>query len=210
MDGVLINSEPFHKEVLEEVFRRKGLSMDDSYYNSLVGMSNKAIWLKAKDDFSLSPDIADLMKFHQDLFFDMLEDRHIPQPEGMPELLERIRKLGVRCSLASSSPMKLIDVFVDRMGIAPLLDHKVSGESLPRSKPFPDIFLKVSALYGVPPEKFWVIEDSAHGVEAAVAAGMQCIGYRNPFSGNQNLEKAHMEIVHFDELNDTVLQKLWK
>lgn len=209
MDGVLVNSEPFHKEVLVEVFRSKGLHLDDPYYNSLVGMSNRAIWEKVRTDFSLSGEVKAHMDYHQEVLFRMLEDREVPQPEGMPGLLERLRKSDIRCSLASSSPMRLINAFVDRMQIADLLDHTVSGEHLERSKPFPDIFLKVSALYGADPGQFWVIEDSSHGVKAALAAGMRCIGYRNPDSGAQDLTMAHLRIDHFDTLNDTVLNDLW-
>lgn len=209
MDGVLINSEPFHKEVLTEVFRSKGLDMNTPYYNSLVGMSNRDIWEKVRQDFSLHPPVAELMDYHQGVFFEMLQGRTIPQPDGMPELLERLQKMQVRCSLASSSPMKLINVFVNQMGIDSLLDHKVSGEDFTRSKPFPDVFLKVSELYGEAPGRFWVIEDSSHGVKAALAAGMGCIGYQNPDSGAQDLSNAHREINHFDELNETVLKALW-
>ncbi|MBL7472542.1 HAD family hydrolase [Robertkochia sediminum] len=209
MDGVLVNSEPFHKEVLLDVFKRRSLVMSDAYYSSLVGMANRAIWEKAKTDFDLEEPVPDLMHTHMERLFDMLEDRDIPQPEGMPELLQRLRQSDIRCSLASSSPMRLINAFTDRLGIDDLLDHKVSGEDLERSKPFPDIFLRVSALYGVAPEHFWVIEDSGHGVRAAVAAGMKCIGYINPDSGAQDLGPAHMKIDHFDTLNDTVLNTLW-
>ncbi|THD65835.1 HAD family phosphatase [Robertkochia marina] len=209
MDGVLINSEPFHKEVLEAVFRSQGLPMTGAYYNSLVGMSNRAIWEKAVKDHGLKQSTDNLMNYHMEVFFEMLESRTIPQPEGMPEFLERVRNSDIRCSLASSSPVKLINEFVRRLQIDSLLDHKVSGEDLPRSKPFPDIFLRVSALYGADPADFWVIEDSAHGVKAALAAGMQCIGYRNPDSGNQDLSAAHIEIDHFDELNEKLLRKLW-
>ena len=210
MDGVLIDSEPFHKEVLKEVFNSKGLDLNDAYYNSLVGMSNRAIWIKAKNDFLLSPSVETLMQDHMDLFFEMLGNREIPQPDGMAGLLERVKGMGIRCSLASSSPMRLIEVFVNRMGIGELLDHMVSGEQLKRSKPFPDIFLKVSECYGESPERFWVIEDSAHGVKAAVDAGMRCIGYQNPLSGNQNLAQADLTIRHFDELNHAALNNLWK
>ena len=210
MDGVLVNSEPFHKEVLAEVFRLNNLQLKEVYYNGLVGMSNRAIWEKVQRDFEIPQAVSALREFHLRVFFDMLEGRHIPQPPGLSALITRLKELGVKCSLASSSPMRLIDEFVHRLQIGSLLDHKVSGEHLERSKPFPDIFLKVSENYGQHPGKFWVIEDSAHGVQAAIAAGMQCIGYRNPDSGNQDLSSAHLEIDHFDELNETVLKGLWK
>ena len=35
-----------------------------------------------------------------------------------------------------------------------------------------------------------VLEDARHGVAAAKAAGMKCIGFVNPNSGNQDLSQA--------------------
>jgi beta-phosphoglucomutase-like phosphatase (HAD superfamily) len=46
-----------------------------------------------------------------------------------------------------------------------------------------------------------VIEDSKLGVEAAKKAGMKCVGYRNPHSGNQDLSEADIVIDNFSELN---------
>jgi beta-phosphoglucomutase-like phosphatase (HAD superfamily) len=66
----------------------------------------------------------------------------------------------------------------------------VSGEDVPHGKPAPDIFLRTAALLGVPPSACLVIEDSANGVRAAIAAGMHCIALRNPNSGEQDLSAA--------------------
>ena len=44
-----------------------------------------------------------------------------------------------------------------------------------RSKPFPDIFLKVSEKLNESPENCLVIEDSESGIQAAFLAGMKVI-----------------------------------
>ena len=60
-----------------------------------------------------------------------------------------------------------------------------------------------------------MIEDSANGVLAAVRAGMTCLGYQNPTSGEQDLSKANAVIddfriidadflIHLSEKNDIV------
>jgi beta-phosphoglucomutase len=46
-----------------------------------------------------------------------------------------------------------------------------------RGKPFPDLFLLAARTLGVPPARCLVIEDSAAGVRAALAGGMQVVGY---------------------------------
>ena len=53
---------------------------------------------------------------------------------------------------------------------------------------------------GVRPRDCVVLEDAALGVEAAKAAGMFCIGYRNPSSGNQDLSRADLVIDNIEDI----------
>ena len=55
----------------------------------------------------------------------------------------------------------------------------VSVQDVPRGKPAPDVFLRTAQLLGVAPTDCCVIEDSAAGVEAALAGGMSAIAITN-------------------------------
>ena len=50
-----------------------------------------------------------------------------------------------------------------------------------------------------------MIEDSANGVLAAVRAGMTCLGYQNPTSGEQDLSKANAVINDFSTIDAVFL-----
>ena len=76
----------------------------------------------------------------------------------------------------------------------------MSGDDVKYSKPNPEIFLKVTEWYALPPTQFTVIEDSTNGVKAAKSAGMHCIGFQNPLSGGQNLQEADRIIHSMNEL----------
>jgi beta-phosphoglucomutase-like phosphatase (HAD superfamily) len=54
--------------------------------------------------------------------------------------------------------------------------HVFSADMVARGKPHPDIFLFAAAKLGVRPDECLVIEDSANGIRAAVAAGMAVVG----------------------------------
>ena len=79
---------------------------------------------------------------------------------------------------------------LSRIGLAGAFVQVICGDEVRLSKPDPDIFLQAAARLGVAPHRCLVIEDSHHGVTAAKAAGMQCIGLMNPNSGDQSLEGA--------------------
>jgi beta-phosphoglucomutase-like phosphatase (HAD superfamily) len=51
-----------------------------------------------------------------------------------------------------------------------------SADMVARGKPHPDIFLFAAGKLGVNPDECLVIEDSAGGIRAAVAAGMTAVG----------------------------------
>jgi len=208
MDGVLVDSEPLHKEVLENVFNELAIDYTKEYHDTLVGMPSTPKWKKIISDFNLERDISELIELNKSAFYKEIESRDIPVTEGLFSLLDRLDKLNLKKSLASSSPVKLINIIVDRLEIRHHFDYLVSGEEVERGKPFPDIFLKVAELYNIEPSDFLVIEDSHNGVLAAKAAGMTCIGYKNLNSGNQDLTKADIVIDHFDELSDKVLKEL--
>ena len=58
-----------------------------------------------------------------------------------------------------------------------------SGHELPRSKPFPDVYLAAAAALGADPARCAVVEDSVTGVAAGVAAGAAVFGYSPPEAG---------------------------
>lgn len=209
MDGVLVDSEPIHMKILNEYLITLGAtSVSLEYYFSLVGMGGLLIWEKLIKDFNLHGVASDLYISHKEYFYSVIEAHEIEPVKGVVQFLNRLKKENYFISLGSSSPVRLINHSVRKIGIRDYFDYLVSSEHVKHGKPYPDIFLKVAELYNIEPSHFLVIEDSHNGVLAAKAAGMTCIGYKNPNSGKQDLTKADMIIDHFNELSDEVLKDL--
>ena len=93
--------------------------------------------------------------------------------EGVKPLISFLREGGFPCALASSSPMELIEFYLERADMTGWFDQVVSGTMVKRSKPAPDIFLLAARKMGVEPEHCMVFEDSINGVKAGRAAGMR-------------------------------------
>ncbi|MEO8537142.1 MAG: HAD-IA family hydrolase [Betaproteobacteria bacterium] len=82
-----------------------------------------------------------------------------------------------RCIASASSPDRLA-ACLDVLGLANAFGkHVYSATMVPRGKPHPDLFWHAAAQFGVDPRDAIVIEDSANGVRAGVAAGMLTIGF---------------------------------
>ncbi|ALC97208.1 HAD-IA family hydrolase [Capnocytophaga ochracea] len=200
MDGVLLDSEPMHQEIIYETFQLKGIPLDKAYIQTLTGMSAFPMWEKVKRDAQRTESVEELMQFHRDYFFKRLPEMKVPLVPHIKEVLEKFKNEGKHLSLASSSGRKLIDIFTQQTNIAHYFEVIMSGDDVQYSKPNPEIFLKVAQWYGLPATQFTVIEDSTNGVKAAKSANMKCIGFDNPLSGGQDLSQADLLIHSMQEL----------
>ena len=200
MDGVLLDSEPMHQEIIYETFQLKGIPFDKAYIQTLTGMSAFPMWEKVKRDAQRTESVEELMQFHRDYFFKRLPEMKVPLVPHVKEVLEKFKNEGKHLSLASSSGRKLIDIFTQQTNITHYFEVIMSGDDVQYSKPNPEIFLKVAQWYHLPATQFTVIEDSTNGVKAAKSANMRCIGFDNPLSGGQDLSQADSVIHSMQEL----------
>jgi beta-phosphoglucomutase-like phosphatase (HAD superfamily) len=104
--------------------------------------------------------------------------------------------------------METIDIVLDKFKLGEFFIVKVSGSELAHSKPHPEIFQRAAELIRSEPKECIVIEDSKNGVTAARAAGMKCIGFLNPSSGDQNLTSADIVVRSFKELGAYLIKSL--
>ena len=101
---------------------------------------------------------------------------------GARAALEATAALGLPFRIASNSSHAEMAAKFSRAGLADLVRDRIhSADDMiaqgKRGKPDPDLFLAAASAEGVPPEACVVVEDSVPGVQAAVAAGMTCLGF---------------------------------
>lgn len=97
---------------------------------------------------------------------------------GVKSLIDQLRHMGIKVALASSS--KNAKTVIKLLHIEKLFEVVVDGNMVTHSKPDPEIFLTAARLLSVDAGSCLVFEDAAAGVDAALAAGMKCIGVGNP------------------------------
>ena len=81
--------------------------------------------------------------------------------------------------VASGSPRDRVLLSLEVGGIGHCFQENevFTRELVSKGKPAPDLFLYSAEQMGVRPERCIVIEDSPSGIEAALAAGMDCISF---------------------------------
>jgi beta-phosphoglucomutase-like phosphatase (HAD superfamily) len=91
-----------------------------------------------------------------------------------------------RIACASGADRIKVVLQIDKAGLMPYFDGRIfSGQEMPRSKPFPDVYLAAAAALGVDPRRCAVVEDTVTGVQAGVAAGATVFAYSPGAPGHQ-------------------------
>lgn len=210
MDGVIIDSEPLHHKCEREMFSMFGIEVSNDEHSTFMGTTDESMWTKVNEQHGLPMNVADAMQMKKKLYLTQLKNEPNLRPiQYIPELITELSKNGFLLALASSSPIEQIEYILKEFEIEPYFQSIVSGEDVERGKPSPDIFLEVAQQLGISPEQCMVIEDSKNGVRAAKDAGMMCVGFKNPNSGNQNLSQADMLIDSIGELTPQIINSLF-
>ena len=202
MDGVIVDTEPVHHFAYYQHFKELNIEVSDEMYRSFTGNSTRNIFQKLKSQFDLQEDVEDLILRKRHLFneaFDLKEDLYLI--EGVEDLIKDLYANGIQLIVASSASNVTINRVFTRFNLHQYFTHIVSGEDFPKSKPHPAIFEHAASLSVAPKENCIVIEDSTNGIQAAVSAGIFCVGYDSFHSKDQDLSKANIIIRNFNELN---------
>ncbi|HBJ1647633.1 HAD family phosphatase [Clostridium botulinum] len=194
MDGVIIDSEPIHRQVHGEIMNTLGINISKGELALYAGATNEYIFTKLKERYGIKKSVSELMDYKSKLIINKVKEESLEPINGIRELLNALRKNNIKIAIGSSSPRSLIEAVIDKFNLHSAFDCIVSGEEVERSKPYPDVYIEVSKKLGINPEKCIVVEDSHNGVQAAKSAGMKCIGFNNVNSGNQDLSKADVRV----------------
>ena len=178
LDGVLIDSEQVWNEAREQLVRDIGGTWHEGATTDMMGMSSKE-WSRYMHDrlgVPLEPAAINDEVVRRVI---AIYEQGLPL---LPHAVETVRELASRwpLGLASSSNRPIIDLVLERSGLAPCFAVVVSSEEVERGKPAPDVYFAVARGLGVDPKDCVAIEDSTNGIKSAVAAGMRTIAVPNP------------------------------
>lgn len=199
MDGVLTDTEPCHVAAEKTLFKEFDINLTTSYLQSFMGTSFKHVLNSIIKKYQLDTNLEYLVPKYEKYIASFYRENALIIP-GAIELLNKIHQENIPLALASSSSHELISIVLDKFHLKEYFQSVVSGSDVKYTKPEPDIFLKTAAELHVDPQKCLVIEDSANGVKAAKSAGMVCVGFKSPNSGNQDLASADIIIEQLSEL----------
>ncbi len=188
MDGVLIDARDWHFEALNAALSPFGFKINEELHLSkLDGLPTKVKLNYLTDNFDLPKSIHELIfNLKQDLTNRLASYNCKPNVQHL-EMLNNLKRLDIKIGVVTNSIRRTSQLMLDLAGITNYVDVLVTNEDVERSKPSPDPYLKALEILNLKSEDVLVIEDSQHGIEAAVNAKCRFLEIRNPSDLGWNL-----------------------
>jgi beta-phosphoglucomutase len=207
MDGVIIDSHSVAARLLCESANSYGCNLTIEEIKRWGSLSSRQFWQKVKDQYKLTQNTEELILTY-DVDREINLYKEIGLISGVRRLLDTLKENDIRTALATSASRKRMNAVLDNFHLGKLFDKCLCDEDVARSKPHPEIFLKAGIALSVRPEECIVIEDSENGKQAALCAGMKCVGYKGLKHVDEDMSGCHLLVDNFNELDIPILRGL--
>lgn len=172
MDGVLIDAKDWHYHALNRALEHFGYSISRAdHLSTFDGLPtrNKLEMLSKERGLPRG-----LHRFINELKQQYTVDQvHLHcKPIFVHEYaLSSLKARGYRLGVASNAIRSTVELMMQKSNLATYLEVTLSNEDVGKAKPDPEIYLKAADMLGLTPSRCLVVEDNAHGIRAAEAAG---------------------------------------
>ena len=177
-DGVLVDSEPITNGVLREVLNESGWALSPAECMQIFigkAVRDERARIEAETGQPLTEDWMRAFYTRRDV---RLRAELRAMDGALSAVIAAHRHTAGRIACASGADKAKVVMQIEMAGMAPYFEDRIfSGHDLPRSKPAPDVYLAAAERLGADPARCLVIEDTATGAQAGLAAGAKVWGY---------------------------------
>lgn len=176
LDGTIADTGPAHFAAWRDILNGEGIDYSHEQFLHDFGRNNGELLPELIGPHLSPAQIEELSNVKEALFRHHLYNGYDVQLlPGVADWLQRFEAAGAKQAVGSSGTMANITAIIARLEVGDYFHGLLSGIKLPQGKPHPALFLNVAAAIEMMPADCLVIEDSAHGIEAARRAGMASI-----------------------------------
>ena len=200
-DGVLVDTEFWYYKAGERALADIGFILDrDQYVRDMT--QGLATWGQARaagiDEQTISRQREVRNVYYQKYL--RTEDIEI---KGVLETLDVLAAEHRMAVITTSKPPDFALIH-DRRSILDHMEFYFTREDYERAKPHPEPYLRGLQRFGATAAETVVVEDSARGMNSAIAAGIDCIVVANEFTEAHDLSKATAKVATFRELPSAI------
>lgn len=197
MDGVVIDSNPFHKIAWEKFLKGQGIPFDDQLFDNVLSGRTGPTSLRMIFGDDLYHEKLDLFLEEVDCNYQTIlrESEDVRPIAGVHAFLNQITGNGLRLALATSAPVLNIELGLQKLKLENTFEHIVGKVDVTHGKPHPEVYLRSLELLGMAAENCVVFEDSKAGIQSARSAGIKVVGIASGHSKEELLEEGVSMVV---------------
>lgn len=174
-DGVIVDSSDLHLKSWEALANELKLQLPNDHFEKGFGKRNETI---IPQILGWSKDPAQINhwgKRKEEIYRELGNKDGIKLARGSKDFLTQIFSSTFRCSIGTSTERKNVELAIRQHDLSQYFLGAACSEDVSKGKPDPEVFLKAAKILSITPKNCVVFEDSPHGIEAAIRAGMKTV-----------------------------------
>lgn len=213
--GTIADTSELQRQAFNQAFKAHGLDWcwnREEYLMMLEKSGGQKRIAEYADSRGQTVDAAVIHRSKTQLFQKSLTESQVSPRSGVVETLQSAKSKGLKLALVTTTSQENIASLIE--ALRPTLqatnfDLIVDASNVKHSKPDKAAYTFALERLGEKPDDCVAIEDNLGGVEAAIAAGLDCVAFPGENTAHHNFEKARhlVDRLDFDELQNFLLSK---
>ncbi len=193
-DGLILDTETALLRSWEEIYAEYGITISRVEWASLLGTSTDlpAAYEIIEKHIGEPIDRESIRTRRMQRELELLKSEEVMP--GVVDIIAKARERGLRLGIASSSDRKWVIDHLMKLGLHAQFESIRCADDVSHTKPSPELYLAVLRDMGLQPHQAIVFEDSFHGVEAAIAAGIFCVAVPNDVTRHWPMAEADLTV----------------
>lgn len=201
MDGTMFDTERLRFQTLQQASQELiGQEFSHEYLMQCLGLSATTAEQLAQRLYGVNVPYKEIRKKADEMELEYIRKHGVPIKKGLVQVLERLRKSGLRMAVATSSRRAIAEEYLINANVYKFFDVITCGDEVEQGKPHPEIFLKAASQLHLDANQCLMFEDSENGLTSAhTSKGLTILLKDIKKPNDEMLEKAHF---YYDQMYD--------
>jgi beta-phosphoglucomutase len=198
LEGTVINRTENDYLAWEKLFNEYDIDFELEDYQKVLGVKESDVihWYLNVD----AVEVSRLLGKKETYVKEFISQKGINLIPGVESLLEEIKNLGVKTSLATGFGKEKLEYIFEKADIKNYFDSVISTEDVKSGRPDSELYLNAAKRLNILPSACVVLDDEEIGVKAAKEVGMKCIAFAASHTSNK-LVNADLVIKSYADFN---------
>jgi putative hydrolase of the HAD superfamily len=197
-DGTILDTEQPVYQSWAELWEEHGVDLARSRWQDVIG-TDAGFDPWAELQLHVPGELDPELQVRRRVRRDELQAGYGPR-EGVLGWLDAADRLAVPVAIASSSPLEWVEGHLERIGLRARFALLVCRDEAVPAKPDPTSYRQACLGLNAEPRRSIAVEDSRHGVAAAVAAGLFTVAVPHGLTDDLDLSAADLTVPSLDAL----------